>query len=518
MRLSGFGLVCVAALCGCPAGSGPAGDPGPAGPTGPTGATGATGAMGAMGAAGLPGATGMTGAAGLPGATGARGPEGPAGAQGPAGATGPQGPVGPPGSVLVLDGGVVTGPPGASVVVGTLTPGVECATGGVRLTQLSDGGVTVVCNGAPGLPPSVRALPTMSPQCLTGGVLFGTPDGGSVAVCNGTQGPAGASGAIGAVGPAGPAGIAGPVGPMGAAGAQGSAGPPGAVGPAGPAGIVGPAGPPGALGPAGPAGIVGATGPVGPVGPAGSVLFLDGGVAVVSEVPVQFVGFTVATYTGNLGGLPGAATKCSAEFPNSHLCTIADYDNANTTGVPPTAAGAWVDFARADDGTRSTGACAGSSSPWTNAASPLQTFGATLASTGYAGTTLCSNARHLACCRGGRPSTFRGFTTATFTGNLGGIPGANAKCQVDFPNSWLCSLNEYDLANTQVVPTTTAGAWVDGNRAANGTRSTGACAGGSSPWTNAATPFQTFGITLTAKGYAGENLCSNQRQLACCSR
>jgi hypothetical protein len=263
---------------------------------------------------------------------------------------------------------------------------------------------------------------------------------------------------------------------------------------------------------------MGAVGPAGPVGPAGSVLFLDGGVAVVSEVPVQFVGFTVATYSGNLGGLPGAAAKCSAEFPNSHFCTIADYDNANTTGVPPTTAGAWVDSARADDGTRSTGACATGSTPWTNAASPFQTFGVTLTSTGYAGTTLCSNARHLACCRGGPPSTFRGFTTATYTGNLGGIPGANAKCRVDFSNSWLCSLNEYDLANTQVVPTTTAGAWIDGTRAAGGTRSTGACATSSTPWTNAATPFQTFGITLTATGYAATTLCSSQRHLACCSR
>ena len=49
--------------------------------------------------------------AGCPTPTPQPGPEGP---QGP---LGPQGPAGPQGEVLVLDGGVVTGMPGASVVV-----------------------------------------------------------------------------------------------------------------------------------------------------------------------------------------------------------------------------------------------------------------------------------------------------------------------------------------------------------------------------------------------------------------
>lgn len=67
--------------------------------------------------------------------------------------------------VLVLDGGVVTGPAGAPVVLTQLSPGSACATGGVRVTQLIDGGVVDVCNGAAGPSPAVSVLPNMSTQC-----------------------------------------------------------------------------------------------------------------------------------------------------------------------------------------------------------------------------------------------------------------------------------------------------------------------------------------------------------------
>ncbi len=61
-------------------------------------------------------------------------------------------------------------------------------------------------------------------------------------------------------------------------------------------------------------------------------------------------GFTTAKSKGNLGGSPGANSKCSAEFPGSWLCTEADYDLANTTIGPPVG-GAWVDLPRNTDGT-----------------------------------------------------------------------------------------------------------------------------------------------------------------------
>ena len=57
------------------------------------------------------------------------------------------------GTVLVLDGGVVTGPrgpQGASLLVLSLDAGVQCPTGGV-LVALEDGGSPhAVCDGAQG--------------------------------------------------------------------------------------------------------------------------------------------------------------------------------------------------------------------------------------------------------------------------------------------------------------------------------------------------------------------------------
>lgn len=180
------------------------------------------------------------------------------GAQGDVGPQGPQGIQGPQGAVLVIDGGVVTGPPGASVIVTPITAGgAVCPFGGARVTQLSDGGITNVCNGQPGV--------------------------------QGDTGPQGPQGPIGMTGPQGAQGM------TGAQGAQGVAGPIGMTGPQGAQGMTGAAGPQGPQGPMGPAG---------PAGPPGAVLYLDGGV-VLSGNPIVFVGFTAATYNGNLGGQAG---------------------------------------------------------------------------------------------------------------------------------------------------------------------------------------------------------------------
>lgn len=66
----------------------------------------------------------------------------------------------------------------------------------------------------------------------------------------------------------------------------------------------------------GPAGAVGAV----PPGTAGSVCFLARGLTVASEVPAGFVAFTVATVTGNPGGLSGANATCGAGLPDSSSC------------------------------------------------------------------------------------------------------------------------------------------------------------------------------------------------------
>ena len=252
------------------------------------------------------------------------------------------------------------------------------------------------------------------------------------------------------------------------------------------------------------------------MGPAGSVLYLDGGVVVVSSANIELVGFTTATYTGDLGGLPGAAAKCRVDFPGSFLCSVADYDRANTTAAPPTAAGAWLDYNRTANGTRSINACANGSTPWNYAANPYSAYGPYVTGVGYAGTTLCSQSKHLTCCRTAAANTFRGFTTAVFNGDLGGLPGATAKCRAEFPGSTLCTIAEYDRANVTAVPPDNAGAWIDYNRADDGTRSINACANGSTPWNYAANPYSAYGAFVTAVGYAGTVLCSQSKHLACC--
>lgn len=429
------------------------------------------------------------------------------GAQGLPGAQGSQGLQGPAGAVLVIDGGVITGPPGSSVLVSTISAGgATCPTGGVRITQLSDGGLTNVCNGATGATgnagaqgatgpagaagpsPTATVLTVMSPQCATGGVLINVPGSPSFPVCNGAQGPAGTQGATGLTG------AAGSTGPAGAMGAPGVAGPMGATGVAGPAGATG------------------------PQGPAGAVLYLDGGVVVLSAARVQFAGFTTTNYAGNLGGYPGANQKCSAEFANSYLCTIPDYDQANTPLVPPAATGAWIDFARAASGARADNSCGSSgNSAWTWGSTG--SYGANLnAVGGYYSTVNCASLKPLACCRGGTSSSiqFRGFTTATFPGDLGGYPGAAAKCQAQFAGSFLCTIADFDRANGTTVPPTSAGAWIDFDRTASGSRANNSCGtSGNTGWTSSSAG--SYGANLNAVGgYYSTINCSVPKHLACC--
>lgn len=57
---------------------------------------------------------------------------------------------------------------------------------------------------------------------------------------------------------------------------------------------------------------------------------------------------------------------------------------------------------------------------------------------------LSSQAANLSALVGGCSKVkYMGKTTATFTGNLGGALGANAKCQVDFPGSHFCNYSEF---------------------------------------------------------------------------
>ena len=480
------------ALCGCPSTSGTQGPQGEQGP------------------AGMIGPAGPQGPAGINGAPGIAGPAGPAGAQGAMGAQGLQGPAG---MVLVLDGGVVTGPAGSSVVVTTIAAGgATCPTGGVRVTQLSDGGITNLCNGADGLigpqgpagpagpqggSVTATTLAVLSAQCATGGVLVHLPDAGTIPVCNGATGSQGAMGAQGPIGLTGATGSIGPLGPQGPAGAQG---------------------------PIGATGAPGQAGPQGPSGPPGSVLFLDGGVVLAPGDTLEFAGFTAAIYTGNLGGYPGANTKCSAEFPGSFLCTRPDYDQANTA-VGPGGTGAWIDYARSSDGTRAANSCyLGGGGVWTYSGPAVGSSGqsgSTLLPTGDYTSAICNLQKPLACCRASSRVVFRGFTVATYTGNLGGYPGANGKCSAEYASSFLCTRTDYDQANTAVGPPS-SGAWIDYARSSDGTRAANSCyLGGGGVWTYSGPAVGSSGQSgsmMLPTGDYTSAICNLVKPLACCSK
>jgi len=305
----------------------------------------------------------------------------------------------------------------------------------------------------------------------------------------------------------------------------GPAGPQGSIGLTGPTGATGLTGPAGGVGPAGPQG---STGAVGPSGPPGSVLYFDGGTVVVAGDFVEFAGFTTATFTGDLGGYPGANSKCAAEFPGASLCTRSDFDLANTTAAPP-ASGVWIDASRGTDGSRSNTSCnysVGNNEPWTYGGTFTSSSGQqgwTTTSYGRHTTAVCNLIKPLACCRAPARLIFRGFTVATFTGDLGGYPGANAKCSSEFPGSSLCTRADYDLANTTAAPPA-SGAWIDAARSSDGTRSNTSCnysVGNSEPWSYSGTFTSSSGQQgwmVTPYGRHTTAVCNLVKPLACCSR
>jgi hypothetical protein len=222
------------------------------------------------------------------------------------------------------------------------------------------------------------------------------------------------------------------------------------------------------------------------------------------------VGFTAATFTGALGGVVGANQKCNQEYPGSAFCTLSDFDRSNYTGSVP-ATGAWIDSDRAASGARATGSCS-SAGTWNlgtsgDTGTNLNALGA------FTGQVGCQSVKPLACCRVPTNAIFRGFTTATYTGALGGTVGANAKCAAEYPGSFFCTLADYDRANPIVAPGAT-GAWIDSNRTATGARATGSCSSGGT-W-NLGTTGDT-GTNLNAIGaFTGQVSCNLSRVLACC--
>ena len=421
------------------------------------------------------------------------GSNGSTGAEGPAG---PQGVQGPAGEVRVLDGGIVVGPAGASVLVTPVTiGGTTCPTGGVRITQLSDGGISNVCNGETGpAGPAITgtALAVGSASCTNGGVRLNFADGGTLAVCNG------AAGSTGAMGPQGPTGLAGPQGPQGNVGPGGVAGP---QGNAGPQGSPGPAGPTGSIGPAGPAGSPGA------------VLYLDGGIVIANGEWVAFAGFTQATYTGDLGGIAGANQKCSAEFSRSFLCTVSEFHRGESAiGAPGT--GAWADYERDENGARSVSGCyANSLGAWSLGTNG--DYAPLILPNGNRTDSNCNVTHALACCRNAPKSIFRGFTQATSNGNLGGIAGANQKCSAEFSNSFLCTVSDVHKGEP-AVGAPGNGAWADYERDTNGARSVSGCYANSLGAWSLGTNGD-YAPNILPNGNRTDSNCDVVHSLACCS-
>ncbi len=300
----------------------------------------------------------------------------------------------------------------------------------------------------------------------------------------------------------GPAGPAGPQGPQGVQGLTGATGSTGAQGPAGSIGLAGPQGAPGTQGPVGPAG---------PAGPPGQVLYLDGGVVLASEGDsMVFAGFTVATFTGDLGGFPGANAKCRVDFPSSFLCSYGDYNRAEPGQGAP-ASGAWVDSERDSFGRRAPSPCNNGPGPWTF--SGTTDTGDVVTTSGYVTSSTCSAVKPLACCQTPLKRIFRGFTSVIFTGDLGGFPGANAKCRAEFPGSFFCSYGDYNRAEpSSGAPA--SGAWADSERDSFGRRAPSPCNNGPGPWTFSGTT--DTGDVITSTGYVTSSVCSAARPIACC--
>jgi hypothetical protein len=124
----------------------------------------------------------------------------------------------------------------------------------------------------------------------------------------------------------------------------------------------------------------------------------------------------------------------------------------------------------------------------------------------------------LACCfNSPRTIVFRGFTPQGYTGDLGGLGGANAKCRATWPRSHFCTLSDYYLAEPTSNPSA-LGVWVDQNREDTGNRrvsSNCVSSAGQGAWTTAVNT--TSGPTIGPAGYYWNGgTCNVARPLACC--
>jgi hypothetical protein len=278
----------------------------------------------------------------------------------------------------------------------------------------------------------------------------------------------------------------------------------------------------GSIGPIGPAGPAGAPGPQGPAGPPGTGAY--------SEDEPGFAGFTVATFTGNIGGRTVAHGACAAEYPGAHLCHASEYLLSTPAGAIP-AAGAWLDSSVSWDDSSTVNA-----SPLFGRYTGNSCVSFTTAASGYNGTYvqpnggvtyssagICGVARPLACCNGAPKHVLAGFSAAAYTGNLGGRAAAHAICKNEFAGSHMCHASEY-LRTVSSAPVPAPGAWLDSSTDPNGAASINGAPAFGRYTGNSCVSFTTDasgynGTYVQPNGgvtYSSAGVCGVARRIACC--
>ena len=118
---------------------------------------------------------------------------------------------------------------------------------------------------------------------------------------------------------------------------------------------------------------------------------------------------------------------------------------------------------------------------------------------------------------------FAGFTSAVFTGNIGGRPAAHAACAAEFPGGHLCHASEY-IVSTPAGAIPASGAWIDASVTWDDTLTfQGATIFGRN------TGYSCVSFTVDLSNYSGTyvqpngsvtsgstNVCSTPRRIACC--
>jgi hypothetical protein len=434
--------------------------------------------VGPEGPAGPQGEQGEQGPQGSQGETGATGPQGIAGPQGETGATGPQGETGATGPQGIA------GPQGETGATGAQGPQGPAGVDGLPVEWLGE-------LDAP--PPSPSVNDGYYDTVAGASYVFDGVDWQIIAQdgADGSQGLQGEQGVQGIQGPQGPAGT------NGTNGVDGVDGTDGADGPAGPPGPQGPSGPPGS--------------------------------GALGEIDWGFAGFTVATYTGNMGGRPVAHAACAAEFPGAHLCHAAEYVLSNSASPIPVG-GAWIDpSVDQDDGFVVGGAAMfgrwnsyeGTCDTWSHGGTSYT--GLMLGASGELSTTYsCNTARPLACCNGASSATFAGFTAAMAP--MTGRPSMHAACVAEYPGSHMCHAAEY-VGAVSADPIPAGGAWIEPSITLTGAFTVGGAPafgrwvsyeGTCDSWVHTGTSYT--GLMLSGTGEMSTTYsCNVARPIACCT-